>query len=72
LDMSAYPVASVCSTNKSLILGGGDSNLSWDSNDLVSMHIPFFLPHLVWKCAIESRNPSPVLAIAMYQLILSS
>jgi hypothetical protein len=72
LGMSTYPVASVCPTNDSSILGGGDSDISRDSNDSVSMHIPFFLPHLVWKCAIESHDPSPVPAIAMYQLILSS
>ena len=43
--MSAYPIASVCLPNKSSILDGGESNLSHDSNVLVSTHVPFFLPH---------------------------
>ncbi|KAF8234091.1 hypothetical protein L208DRAFT_1128180, partial [Tricholoma matsutake] len=30
-----------------------DSDLSHDSNDLVSMHIPFFKPHLLWECTVD-------------------
>jgi hypothetical protein len=58
LGMSTYPIASVCPPNDSSILGGGDSDLSCDSNDLVSTHVPFFLPHLVWDCAVKSLDPS--------------
>jgi hypothetical protein len=69
MGMSAYPVASVCPPNRSSILGGRDGNLSCDSNDSVSTHIPFFLPHLMWNCAIESRDPSCISRIPVATLI---
>lgn len=58
LGMSSYLVASIYPLNKSSILGGGDSDLSRDSNDSVSSHIPFFILHLIWECAVESHDPS--------------
>lgn len=58
LGMSTYPIASVYPPNESLILGGGNSDLSHNSNDSVSTHIPFLSPHLVWKCAVDSLNIS--------------
>jgi hypothetical protein len=69
MGMSAYPVASVCPPNKSSILGGSDGDLSHDSNDSVSNRIPFFLPHLVWNCAIESHDPSCISRIPIAALI---
>ncbi|KAF8226275.1 hypothetical protein L208DRAFT_1302571, partial [Tricholoma matsutake] len=56
--MSTYPVASIYPPNESLILSGGDSDLSHDSNNLVSLHVPFLSPYLVWKCAVDSHNVS--------------
>jgi len=69
LRMSAYPVVAVCPPNESSILSGGDSNLSCNSNSLVSKHIPFFLPHLIWNCAIESHDPSSISCIPVEALI---
>ncbi|KAF8231833.1 hypothetical protein L208DRAFT_1275149 [Tricholoma matsutake] len=51
----ALPVAAVLGIS---ILGGGDSDLSCDSNDSVSTHVPFLSPHLVWECAVDSRDVS--------------
>jgi hypothetical protein len=58
LGMSPYPMAAVCLPNESSILGGGDSDLSRDSNDLVSNNVPFVLPHLLWHCAVDSLDPT--------------
>lgn len=54
LGMSPYLMASVCPPNECSILGGGDSDLSRDSNDLVSNSVPFVLPHLLWHCSADS------------------
>ena len=69
MGMSAYPVALVCPPNKSSILGGGNSDLSHDSNHSVSTCIPFFLPHLVWKCMIESHDASCISRVPVTTLI---
>jgi hypothetical protein len=69
LGMSTYPIASVCPPNDSSILGGGDSDLSHDSNDSVSTRVLFFLPHLVWDCAIESLDPSCLSRVPVSALI---
>jgi hypothetical protein len=58
LGMLSYPIMSIYPPNESLVLDGGDSDLSQDSNDLVSMPISFFLPHLIWECAVDSHDPS--------------
>jgi hypothetical protein len=69
LGMSSYPIASIYPPNKSSVLGGGDSDLSRDSNDSVSTHVPFFLPHLVWECAVDSHDPSCLSRIPVSALI---
>lgn len=69
LGMSSYPITSVGPPNDLSILDGGDSDLSHDSNDSVSSCIPYFLPHLVWKCAIESCNLSSITCIPVEALI---
>jgi hypothetical protein len=69
LGMSAYPIVSVCPPNDLSILGGGDSDLSRDSNDSVSTRIPFCLPHLVWECTIDSHDPSSISRIPIEALI---
>lgn len=67
--MSSYPVAAMYPPNESSILGGGDSDLSHNSNDSVSTHIPFFKPHLVWECAADSLHDSCTSCIEITALI---
>ena len=57
LGMSPYLMASICPPNESSILGGGDSDLLWDSTDSVSTNVPFVFPHLPWLCSIDSLAP---------------
>jgi hypothetical protein len=69
LGMSSYPITSIYPPNNSSILAAGDSDLSQDSNDSVRTHVPFLLPHLIWKCAIESHDVSSLSRIPVSALI---
>jgi hypothetical protein len=69
LGMLSYPIASIYPPNESSILGGDDSDLSRDYNNSVSTHVPFFLPHLLWECAVDSHDPSCLSCIPVSALI---
>jgi hypothetical protein len=69
LGMSAYPITSIYLPNNTSVLAAGDSNLSRDSNDLVRMHVPFLLPHLVWECAVDSHDVSSLSRVSISALI---
>jgi hypothetical protein len=69
LEMSSHPIVSIYPSNESSVLDEGDSDLSQDSNDLVSTPIPFFLPYLVWECAVDSHDPSSLSCVSVSALI---